>query len=133
MVKGEGSKVHTVGRIDIEKYRCIADAIATDEVIITPERIRHIEERHPGDYEQFLKYIADILANPDYILEANKPNTGVILKEIEENGEKFKVILRLKVESDHTEYRNSILSFWRIGKTTWSKSVKNKKILYKRE
>lgn len=133
IVKSEGSNVQTVGRIDIEKYRCITDEIATDEVIITPERIQHIEERHPGDYEQFVKYIADILANPDYILEANKPNTGVILKEIEENGEKFKVILRVKVESDPAEYRNSILSFWRIGETTWNKNVKNKKILYKRE
>ena len=133
IAKSEGSNVQTVGRIDIEKYRCITDEIATDEVIITPERIQHIEERHPGDYEQFVKYIADILANPDYILEANKPNTGVILKEIEENGEKFKVILRVKVESDPAEYRNSILSFWRIGETTWNKNVKNKKILYKRE
>lgn len=133
IVKSEGSNVQTVGRIDIEKYRCITDEIATDEVIITPERIQHIEERHPGDYEQFVKYIADILANPDYILEANKPNTGVILKEIEENGEKFKVILRVKVESDPAEYRNSILSFWQIGETTWNKNVKNKKILYKRE
>lgn len=133
MVKSEGSNVQTVGRIDIEKYRCITDEIATDEVIITPERIQHIEERHPGDYEQFVKYIADILENPDYILEANKPNTGVILKEIEENGEKFKVILRVKVESDPAEYRNSILSFWQIGETTWKKNVKNKKILYKRE
>lgn len=133
MVKSEGSNVQTVGRIDIEKYRCITDEITTDEVIITPERIQHIEERHPGDYEQFVKYIADILENPDYILEANKPNTGVILKEIEENGEKFKVILRVKVESDPAEYRNSILSFWQIGETTWKKNVKNKKILYKRE
>ena len=133
IVKSEGSNVQTVGRIDIEKYRCITDEIATDEVIITPERIQHSEVSHPGDYEQFVKYIADILANPDYILEANKPNTGVILKEIEENGEKFKVILRVKVESDPAEYRNSILSFWRIGETTWNKNVKNKKILYKRE
>ena len=124
--------MYTVGRIDIDKYRCITDEIITDEVIITPERIQHIEERHPGDYEQFVKYIAVILADPDYILEANKPNTGVILKEIEENGEKFKVILRVKVESDPGEYRNSILNFWSIGDTTWNKNVKNKKILYKR-
>lgn len=128
-----GSGVHTVGHIDIETYRCITDDITTDEVIITSERIQHIQERHPGDYEQFVKYVADILENPDYILEANKPNTGVILKEIEENGEKFKVILRVKVESDPAEYRNSILSFWQIGETTWKKNVKNKKILYKRE
>lgn len=125
--------MQTVGHIDIEKYRCITGEIATDEVIITPERIQHIEERHPGDYEHFVKHIADILSDPDYILEANKPNTGVILKEIEENGERFKLILRVKVECDPSEYRNSILSFWSIGETTWNKNVRNKRVLYKRE
>lgn len=130
--KTGGPDVHTVGHIDVEKYRCITDDIATDEVIITDERIQHIKERHPGDYERYIGYIPKILAEPDYILEANKSNTGVILKEIEESGEKFKVILRVKVESDPADYKNSILSFWHIGETTWNKNVKNKKILYKR-
>lgn len=125
--------MQTVGYIDIEKYRCITDDITTDEVIITDERIQHIMERHPGDYERFIGYISDILADPDYILEANKANTGVILKEIQDGSEKFKLILRVKVENDPADYRNSILSFWRIGDTTWNKNVKNKKILYKRE
>lgn len=125
--------MQTVGRIDIEKYRCITEDITTDEVIITPERIQHIQEGHPGDYERYIGYIVEILDDPDYILEANKPNTGVLLKEIEENGEKFKVILRIKVETDPADYKNSILSFWHIGETTWKKNLKNKKILYKRE
>ena len=125
--------MQTVGYIDIEKYRCITDDITIDEVIITDERIQHIMERHPGDYERFIGYISDILADPDYILEANKANTGVILKEIQDGSEKFKLILRVKVENDPADYRNSILSFWRIGDTTWNKNVKNKKILYKRE
>ena len=110
--------MQTVGYIDIEKYRCITDDITTDEVIITDERIQHIMERHPGDYERFIGYISDILADPDYILEANKANTGVILKEIQDGSEKFKLILRVKVENDPADYRNSILSFWRIGDTT---------------
>lgn len=119
--KNGGSDVQTVGRIDIEKYRCITDGITTDEVIITDERIQHIMERHPGDYERYIGYMPEILANPDYILEANKPNTGVVLKEIEDGGKKFKVILRVKVESDPADYKNSILSFWHIGDTTWNK------------
>ncbi len=131
--KSENFGVQTVGHIDIEKYRCITDDITTDEVIITDERIQHIKERHPGDYERYIKYIAEILKDPDYILAANKPNTGVILKKIKENGEKFKVILRVKVENDPAEYRNSILSFWHIGETTWNKNVKNKRVLYKWE
>ncbi len=125
--------LRTVGRIDIEKYRCVVSDIKTDEVIITDERIAHIQERHPNDYERFCSYIPQIIADPDYIIEANKPNTAVVLKEIEDAGEKFKLVLRLKVEEDPDEYKNSIMSFWFIGDKTWRKTIKNKKVLYKKE
>lgn len=131
--KAGGFGVQTVGHIDIEKYRCVTDDITTDEVIITDERIQHIKERHPGDWERVMGYIPQIIDYPDYIIEANKPNTAVILKELEENGEKYKLILRLKVGSDPIEYKNSIMSFWCIGETTWKKNLKNKKVLYRRE
>lgn len=126
-------EVHSAGRINKEIYKCITEEIVTDEVIITDERIAHIKERHPNDYERFCSYIPEIILHPDYIIEANKPNTGVILKEIEEHGEKFKLVLRIKVQGDPKEYKNSIMTFWHIGETTWKKSLKNKKILYKRE
>ena len=51
----------------------------------------------------------------------------MILKEIENNGEKFKLVLRLKVKADPVEYKNSVLTFWHIGNVTWMKSLKNKK------
>ena len=89
-----------VGKIDIEKYKCITKDITTDEVIITNERIKHIKERHPNDYEQYFKYVDEILENPDYILEANKPNTAFILKRITENKKDYQMILRLKTSAD---------------------------------
>lgn len=57
----------------------------------------------------------------------------MILKEFVEDGEKFKLILRLKTPDMPEEYRNSVISFWHIGDTTWNKTLKNKKILYKKE
>lgn len=126
-------EVHSVGKIDRDVYKCITEDIITDEVIITDERIAHIKERHPDDYERFYSYIPQILKNPDYIIEANKDNTGVLLKEIEEDGDKFKLVLRLAVKKDPEGYKNSIISFWHIGDTTWRKTLKNKNILYKRE
>ncbi|MCX4339986.1 MAG: PBECR2 nuclease fold domain-containing protein [Lachnospiraceae bacterium] len=129
----KGIEVHTIGRIDKKIYKCVTEDIVTDEVIITDERIAHIQERHPNDYERFCSYIPEILENPDYIIETAKPYTAVILKEIENQGEKFKLVLRIKVKSDPAEYKNSIMTFWHIGETTWKKSLKNKKILYKRE
>lgn len=131
--KSEVAKVRIIGKIDVNIYKCVSDDIVTDEVVITDERVEHIKERHPNDYERFVEYIPLIIAEPDYILAANKPNTGVLLKEIKSNDERFKLILRLKIEDDPADYSNSVLSFWYIGETTWKKSIKNKKILYKRE
>lgn len=121
-----------VGKIDAEKYKAVSGYILTDEVVMTDERVEHIKQRHPNDYERFFGYIPRIVSDPDYIIEANRDNTAVILKEIEEKGEKFKLILHLKVFSDPPEYKNSVISFWYVGETTWRKTLKNKKILYKK-
>ncbi len=129
----EDIEVHSVGKIDRDIYKCITEDIVTDEVIITDERIQHIKERHPNDYERFYSYIPEIINDPDFIIEANKPNTAVVLKEIEERGEKFKLVLRIKVQGDPEEYKNSIMTFWHIGETTWRKTLKNKTVLYKKE
>ena len=128
-----GQDVHYVGKIDRDLYKCVTEDIRTDEVIITDERIEHIEEGHPGDYVQYHGYIPLVMTMPDYIIEANKPNTAIVLKEVVEESEKFKLVLRLKVKNDPEEYKNSVISFWRIGDTTWKKTIKNKKILYKPE
>ncbi len=125
--------MQAVAKIDRTLFQCISKNITTDEVIITEERISHIKERHPNDYEKFYFYMQDIIEHPDYIIEANKPNTGILLKEFEHNKEKFKLVLRIAVQSDPTTYKNSVISFWHIGDTTWNKTLKNKKILYKRE
>ena len=80
----ESLNVHFAGQIDKKIYKCIVDDIITDKVIITDERIEHIKVHHPDDYERFCLYIPEIIRNPDYIVQANKPNTAVVLKEIEE-------------------------------------------------
>ena len=74
------NKVYSVGKIDIEIYKCVTEDIQTDEVIITERQIEHIKERHPSDYERYFSYAQEIIREPDYILEANKPNTAFVLK-----------------------------------------------------
>lgn len=125
--------MHSVGKIDREIYKCITEDIRTDEVIITDERIEHIRERHPDDYERFCSYIPQIIKAPDYIIEANKENTGILLKRFKENGEEFKLVLKIAVKDDPESYKNSVISFWHIGDTTWRKTLKNKNILYRNE
>lgn len=53
---GVNPDVNFVCKLDKELYKVITEDIRTDEVIITDERIQHIQERHPDDYERFSTY-----------------------------------------------------------------------------
>lgn len=126
--------VHSIGKIDIEKYKCITNDITTDEVIITDERIQHIKDRHPHDYEEIQPFIQEILNAPDYILEdSSRKNTGLILKQLSEDSSKVQMVLRLHTSTDEKGFKNSIISAWKISESRWRNYLKNKKILYKSE
>jgi len=120
----------TVGTINIEMFKCISDDITSDEVVITDRQLAHIMEKHSQDYELYSEYIPDILKHPDYILEANKPKSAVLLKEIINNGERIQLVLRFKTSSDPVDYKNSIITFMKIRKKEWLRLLNNKKILY---
>ena len=56
--------VHSIGKIDIEKYKCVTEDIQTDEVIITDKQIEHIKDRHPNDYERYFRYVKEDYSRP---------------------------------------------------------------------
>lgn len=126
-------KLNYIGRIDKEIYSCISDDIITEDVIITNERIKHIMDRHPGDYEFIKDYLADAITNPDYILKDKNMNSGLILKSVNEGKDRFQIVLRVQTSCDDSNYKNSIISGWKISKERFGTYVKNKKILYKSE
>ncbi len=100
-----------VGKLNKEIYRCISEDIQTEDVIITEERIQHIKDRHPDDYERYCGFLTEIVAQPDFIVETNKSNTALILKEfIGEEGETFKTVLRLVTSTDDPTFKNSIIT-----------------------
>lgn len=125
--------MHIIGKINKNIYKCVTEDITTEEVIITDNQINHIKNRHPNDYENFSSYFSDILSDPDFILEANKPNTAFILKQITENDLTVQLILRLQTSQDPKEYKNSIITFLKIDIKTWNKYLRNKKILYRKD
>lgn len=122
--------VYSVGKIDIDIYKCVTEDIQTDEVIITDKQIEHIKDRHPNDYERYFRYVKEIIGEPDYILEANRPNTAFVLKHIVDNGKNYQLILRLKTSTDPVTYKNSVITFLKVDDRKWSKYLRNKKILY---
>ena len=120
-------------KLDINIYSCITKDIVTDEVIITDERIEHIKERHPNDYERYYTYLQSIILEPDYIIESKRQNTALILKEIVETEEKhFKTVLRLTTSTDNPNFKNSVITFMKIDAKEWKRLIKNKRILYTR-
>ncbi len=138
IINGENSKrddntVQTIGKIDPQKYRVVSEAIRTDEVVITDERIQHIKDHHPNDFERYSQYISKMLESPQYILEDSVPNTAVILQHFVENDEHFRLILKLAVVGDDPVKKNSVITFLKISEKKYKKYLRNKKILYTAE
>lgn len=132
---GGNPEVNFVCKLNRELYKVVTEDIRTDEVIITDERIKHIQERHPNDYERFSRYLSEIIQNPDYIIRDERPNTATILKEFpaNENSEHFRIALRLATSRDPEHYKNSIITFLKIRQKEWERMIRNKEILYKSE
>ncbi len=127
--------MYLIGKINRNIYKCITADIVTDEVIITDERIRHIENRHKGDYEQYHSYIPDMISDPDYIIQDDRPFTAMVLKEFRDvsSAKHFRLALRLHTSGDEENFHNSIITFMKIREKEYQRLVKNKNVLYKKE
>lgn len=121
-----------IGKINRELFGEISNSIISDDVILTDRQLEHIKERHPNDYEQYFKYIKYIVENPDYIIRDAKPNTGFLLKEFLKEDKRFQLILRLHTSEDDRNYKNSIITFLKIGKKKYNQYLRNKEIIWKR-
>ena len=125
--------MHYIGKIDVDIYKCVTEDIVTDEVVITDNQITHIKDKHPSVYEQFGFHFSEIISCPDYILEANKPNTAIVLKRLGEENSFTKTVLRLITSKDNPLFKNSVITFMKIDENSWNRLIKNKKVLYKHE
>ena len=128
------SNVHFIGKINTTLYGCIAEDLGTEDVIITEERVRHIKERHPNDYEMYCNFLKESVESPDFIIETKKVDTALILKEFPDTKkQQLKIVLRLITVVDNPKFKNSIITFIRINEKEWERLLRNKQILYKRE
>lgn len=126
--------VHTVGKIDKDIYKCITEKIRTDEVIITDERIGHIIERRGSEfYDKYHLIFGNILKDPDYIFKDKHENSALVCKRIEEDKKYVNIVLRIAVETDNPEYKNSILTAIGEGERRFYQRLKNNEPLYKKE
>ena len=123
----------TIGKIDIEKYQNVTEkTILTDEVIITNNRIEHIIERRGLDfYNEYKKYFSEIVFNPDYIFKDARENTALVSKRINHNGNNINIVIKLVVEGENTNYKNSIITVIKENEKRFAQRLRNHSPVYR--
>ncbi len=81
----------------------------------------------------YYRFLQESVFDPDFIIEANKPKSALLLKAFNENNKQFKMILRLVTPEDEPQFKNSIITFMKINNQEWRRLINNKKILYRAE
>lgn len=133
IVNKQNEVIHSLGILDWEIYDCISRDHVTDEVIITEEQMVHIRERHPEAYIDTMHYVRDILDNPDYIFRDKRPNTGLVVKKIQNDGDSSLLVLKIVTSDDKKDYKNSVITSWKITEKRLNNYLRNKDIIYKKE
>ena len=118
-----------IGQLDKNKLGRYKDKIKTLDIIITNERIEHINKRHPGDYEKYIIYLSNCIKKPDYILEdKDNKDTIIILKRIE--NKRIHILIKLQTNNRDINKYNSIITYWQIRERCYKSTIKNNKIIY---
>lgn len=123
--------MYYIGKIDLNKVGKYKNIVATDEVILTDERKRHILNNHINDYEKIMKNISRVILNPREILEDYKNNnTLLFIDKLEKNN--LNVIIKLSTINNDKHPKNSVMTAWIIRDSNLKKLRKKNKIIYKR-
>ena len=126
------TEIKKLGYIDSKKLESEFGKLQTTEIVITNERIAHIQQRHPEDYTLFEKYGVDTAIDPDYIIKDEK-NKGTVFMIKKLEGTNLNVVVRLVLCDDDSKLKNSIMTFYRIRDKNLKKLEKKNKVLYKKE
>lgn len=126
------TEIQSLGRIDIQVFSKEFGRIQTDEIIVTNERIAHIRERHPEDYNLFEKYGYESVKSPDLIIKDLKHcGTVFMVKKLPETN--LNVVVRVVLETDDSKLKNSVMTFYRIREKNLKKLIEKNRLLYKKE
>ena len=125
--------IYSLGILDWKIYGSISEDHITDEVIITEKQLTHIRERHSEAYIDMLNHIRDILDDPDYIIKDKRPNTGLVIKRINEEKESSLLVLKISTAGEQKGQKNSIITSWKITDRRLKNYLKNKNVIYIKE
>lgn len=71
-------------------------------------------------------YLKRIIDDPDYIFKDKQPNTGLIVKKIENAKESALLVLKILTVNDRKDYKNSVITGWKITERRLNNYLRNK-------
>lgn len=84
------------------------------------------------DYELFELYGQSAIFSPDLLVRDEKhKGTVFAIKQLPETN--LNVVVRLVLESDNADFKNSVMTFYRIRNSNLAKLLKKNELLYKNE
>ena len=135
IIKERGEEVTEIiplGKLNLKPLENEFGRFRTDEIIVTNERLDHIKIHHPQDYDLFEKYGKDSVLTPDIIIkDCKNDNTVFMIKNLDNTN--LNVVVKLILESDKEDYKNSVMTFYRIRNRNLKKLENKNKVLYKKE
>lgn len=121
-----------LGKLKTDYLKSRFGSLQTDEIIIMDERLDHIWQRHPEDALLFEQYGAQAALDPDEILVDGKhEGTVFMIRHLPDTN--LNVVVRLALDLDDTERKNSIMTFYRIRDKNLRKLETKSEILYIKE
>lgn len=113
-----------IGKLNIEKF----EALHEEKVIITVERIKHIQEKRKNLFYNVRKILPEALFSPNYIYKDwnNREDTYILIKKITETSY-LNIVVKVGNPNDNRHSKNSIITMIEIGEKTLKKIINNKK------
>lgn len=121
-----------LGNLDPSPLISTFGHLQTTEVVVTDERIAHIKERHPEDYLLFEQYGRESILSPDILIQDIK-NVGTVFAVKKLPDTNLNVVLRLVLDTDNPDFKNSVMTFYRIREKNLKKLMEKNLVLYIKE
>ena len=121
-----------LGNLDPSPLISTFGHLQTTEVVVTDERIAHIKERHPEDYLLFEQYGRESILSPDILIQDIK-NVGTVFAVKKLPDTNLNVVLRLVLDTDNPDFKNSVMTFYRIRENNLKKLMEKNPVLYIKE
>ena len=100
-------KARQVGIIDEKTIELLGLSLpAGTPILLGESNIKHMQESHPEDYQNYFDHLEDILAAPDYVNLNPKDNSIKYIKTIDKH-----VVIGVRVSTNGNAFARTIFTF----------------------